>query len=74
MIPRLLELAYCNGPFFLKHTDDKGEHILVDDEYNITGIIDWVFASTACKAYAFSSPCMMWPVAAYYEGKNVLFA
>lgn len=26
--------------FFLKHTDDKGDHILVNDCYNIVGIID----------------------------------
>ncbi|KAF2839834.1 hypothetical protein M501DRAFT_1010857 [Patellaria atrata CBS 101060] len=33
-----------NGPFFLKHMDDKGDHIFVDEEFNITGIIDWSFA------------------------------
>ncbi|PKX95431.1 phosphotransferase family protein [Aspergillus novofumigatus IBT 16806] len=27
--------------FYLKHADDKGDHILVDDDYNITGVIDW---------------------------------
>lgn len=27
--------------FFLKHVDDKGDHLLVDDNLNITGIIDW---------------------------------
>ncbi|KAM7210566.1 hypothetical protein V8F06_014052 [Rhypophila decipiens] len=25
------------GPFYLKHTDDKGDHIMVDDEFNVTG-------------------------------------
>lgn len=55
MFRYLRELAMagtCNGfereldtrPFFLKHTDDKGDHILVDDQFNITGIIDWSFA------------------------------
>lgn len=29
-----------SGPFFLAHTDDKGDHILVDDDFQITGIID----------------------------------
>ncbi|PGG96085.1 hypothetical protein AJ80_09873 [Polytolypa hystricis UAMH7299] len=33
-----------NGPFFLKHMDDKGDHILVDEKFNIVGIIDWTFA------------------------------
>ncbi|MCJ1251236.1 hypothetical protein MMC30_008467 [Trapelia coarctata] len=71
-IPRMLQSAPSNGPFFLKHSDDKGDHILVDDEYNITGIIDWESASTECKAYAFSSPGMMWPMAACIEGYNEL--
>ncbi|KAI1774800.1 hypothetical protein F4818DRAFT_418980 [Hypoxylon cercidicola] len=58
-----------NGPFYLKHYDDKGDHILVDENYNITGIIDWEFASLEAKELAFSSPCMMWPVGDFYDGK-----
>lgn len=61
-----------SGPFYLKHYDDKGDHILVDDNYNITGIIDWEFASAEAKELAFSSPCMMWPVAKFYDGYNDL--
>lgn len=61
-----------SGPFYLKHQDDKGDHILVDDNYNITGIIDWEFASAEAKELAFSSPCMMWPVGTFYEGHNDL--
>ncbi|KAF7854159.1 hypothetical protein EAF04_010456 [Stromatinia cepivora] len=61
-----------NGPFYLKHCDDKGDHILVDDDFNITGIIDWEFASAEAKELAFSSPCMMWPVRDYYNGINSL--
>lgn len=30
--------------FFLKHVDDKGDHLLVDEDGKITGIIDWQFA------------------------------
>ncbi|KAJ4242688.1 hypothetical protein NW757_011914 [Fusarium falciforme] len=33
-----------SGPFFLKHPDDEGSHVLVDDEFQITGVIDWTFA------------------------------
>ncbi|KAL9103384.1 MAG: hypothetical protein Q9163_001560 [Psora crenata] len=62
------------GPFYLRHYDDKGDHILVDDEYNITGIIDWEFASAEAKELAFSSPCMMWPVEDFYDGRNSLAA
>lgn len=61
-----------SGPFYLKHQDDKGDHILVDDDYNITGIIDWEFASAEAKELAFTSPCMMWPVGTFYEGHNDL--
>lgn len=58
--------------FYLKHYDDKGDHILVDDQYNITGLIDWEFASAEAKELAFSSPCMMWPVGNFYDGSNSL--
>ncbi|GAB1311865.1 hypothetical protein MFIFM68171_02075 [Madurella fahalii] len=61
-----------NGPFYLKHYDDKGDHILVDDDHNITGIIDWEFASFEAKELAFSSPCMMRPVRKFYQGSNEL--
>lgn len=32
------------GSFFLKHVDDKGDHLLVDEDLNITGVIDWQMA------------------------------
>lgn len=44
----------------------------MDEEYNITRIIDWEFASAEAKDLAFTSPCMMWPVADYYDGSNKL--
>ncbi|KAL7266706.1 hypothetical protein RUND412_010740 [Rhizina undulata] len=58
----------------VKHFEDKGDrdHILVNNEYNITVMIDCEFASTEMKELAFSSPAMMWPVNAYYDGKNAL--
>lgn len=60
------------GPFYLKHFDDKGDHIMVDEDYTITGIIDWEWASSEAKELAFSSPCMMWPVGPFYDGDNQL--
>lgn len=59
---------------FLKHPDDKGDHILVDDSFNIVGIIDWEWTQTVSKAEAFCSPCMMWPVGKFYKGSNELTA
>ncbi|CCE32323.1 uncharacterized protein CPUR_06183 [Claviceps purpurea 20.1] len=58
--------------FFLKHMDDKGDHILVNDDFDIVGIIDWECCQTAPREQAFSSPCMMWPVKAFYDGSNEL--
>ena len=71
MIPKVLSLHNSAG-FFLKHFDDKGDHILVDEHFNITGIIDWEFASVESKMLAFSSPCMLWPVGDFYAGSNRL--
>jgi len=61
-----------DSSFYLKHADDKGDHDLVDEQYRITGIIDWEFASAECRSVAFGSPCMLWLVAAFYEGSNQL--
>jgi hypothetical protein len=71
-LPALTSSETNEGPFYLKHYDDKGDHILVDDDYNITGILDWEFASAEAKDLAFSSPCMMWPLGDYYDGLNNL--
>lgn len=71
MVPKVLSLHNQAG-FFLKHFDDKGDHILVDEDFNITGIIDWEFASVEPKALAFSSPCMLWPVSDFFTGSNRL--
>ncbi|KAK0610583.1 hypothetical protein B0T17DRAFT_565496 [Bombardia bombarda] len=58
--------------FFLKHADDKGDHIFVNKDFDIVGIIDWEWCSIVSKEEAFASPCMMWPVAAFYDGLNEL--
>ena len=71
LIPEVVSLHNEAG-FFLKHSDDKGDHIMVDQDFTITGIIDWEWASLEPKALAFSSPCMLWPVGDFYDGSNVL--
>ncbi|KAI8963397.1 hypothetical protein F5Y11DRAFT_319690 [Daldinia sp. FL1419] len=58
--------------FYLKHGDDKGNHILVDDNFNVTGIIDWEWAHTASPVNAFNSPISFLPVHEFYEGRNNL--
>ncbi|KAL2887601.1 udp-n-acetylmuramate--l-alanine ligase [Ceratocystis lukuohia] len=71
IVPRVLP-ASDDEKFYLKHADDKGDHIMVDEEFNITGIIDWEWAHTASPAHAFNSPIGLLPVADFYDGKNDL--
>ncbi|KAI1648652.1 uncharacterized protein F4817DRAFT_333615 [Daldinia loculata] len=41
--------ASSGGPFFLKHPDDKGDHILVNEDFHIVGMIDWEWWQTVSK-------------------------
>ncbi|KAL0935574.1 uncharacterized protein CTRU02_210165 [Colletotrichum truncatum] len=72
LVDSLWEDASSKNQFYLKHPDDKGDHILINENFDIVGIIDWEWTSTASPEEAFSSPLMMWPVAAFYEGSNTL--
>ncbi|KIM44111.1 hypothetical protein M413DRAFT_443157 [Hebeloma cylindrosporum] len=60
------------GKFFLKHMDDKGDHILVDNAFNIVGVIDWEWAQTTTLSEAFSAPLYLLDVGEYYGGSNKL--
>lgn len=66
----LLHHSFDDGQFYLRHADDKGDHILIDSEYNLTGIVDWEWAHTEPKSAAFKSPIMLLPVADFYNGVN----
>lgn len=59
-----------DGKFYLKHADEKGDQILVDGEFNITGIIDWEWAHTDSKSGAFNSPIVLLSVGDFYAGVN----
>ena len=61
-----------SNQFFLKHVDDKGDHLLVDENYNITGIIDWEWAHTVPEALAFAPPMMVFHVGDFFDGKNTV--
>jgi len=72
-LPELIsQFVPCRKEFYLKHFNDKGDHILVGDDFNITGIIDWELASAEAQEFALSSPCMMWHVGDFYDRKNEL--
>jgi hypothetical protein len=30
--------------FYVKYVDDQGDHLMVDDELNVIGIVDWQMA------------------------------
>lgn len=84
MFKHLRELApygKCNplgcagdkGPFYLKHTDDKGDHILVDDQFKITGImIDWSFARTLPAYDAFGPSLLTGDLGQLLQGRKGL--
>ncbi|KAI0466872.1 hypothetical protein F4859DRAFT_507140 [Xylaria cf. heliscus] len=57
---------------YLKHPDDKCDHILVNEDFDIVGIKDWEWCQTVSKREAFSSLCMTWLVANFYDGSNEL--
>jgi hypothetical protein len=42
--------------FFLKYPDDKGDHFLVNDCFDIVRIINWEWTQTISKAEASCSP------------------
>ena len=45
-VPSMIIDEYLHGPFPLCHMDFHFNNILIDDEFNITGIIDWSDAQT----------------------------
>ncbi|KAJ5565915.1 hypothetical protein N7535_007553 [Penicillium sp. DV-2018c] len=72
-VPKIFSKNHLDdGMFYLKHADEKGDHILVDNEFNITGIIDWEWAQTDSKPAAFNSPILLLPVADFYEGADYI--
>ncbi|KAI5859849.1 hypothetical protein GGS23DRAFT_264210 [Durotheca rogersii] len=73
LVPSVLSSsAQDDHKYYLKHADDKGDHILVDEDFNVTGIIDWEWAYTAPPTHAFNSPIGLLPVAQFYSGANNL--
>lgn len=56
-----------SGAFFLRHVDSRDANFLVDEEYNITGIIDWELATITTKGSAFQSPLLMYHLGELYH-------
>lgn len=56
--------------FYLKHADDKGDHILVDEQFNIAGIVDWDWAYLSSASLASNSPMLLLPVSDIFRGAS----
>jgi hypothetical protein len=61
---------YNSGPFYLKHPDTREDNFLVDDNYTITGIIDWEESFFAPKGSAFQSPLFMFDMSHVLDGSQ----
>jgi hypothetical protein len=71
----VVEDKFCSddpGSFYLKNKNEFGAHIKVDDQLNITGILDWGGAQVVPKEAAFSAPMMMCPMPEDFLSSNVL--
>lgn len=55
--------------FFLKHVDDKGDHLLVDEHLNVTGVIDWQMARVVPRCEAFGPSLVTADMSALCRGR-----
>lgn len=65
-------LADSEDMFFLKHVDDKGDHLMVDKDFNITGIIDWQMARIVPRREAFGLSLVSAEMRAFCDGNDSL--
>ncbi|KAK9776979.1 putative Aminoglycoside phosphotransferase domain-containing protein [Seiridium cardinale] len=63
------QLSDPEDRFFLKHVDDKGDHLMVDEDLNITGIIDWQMARIVPRREAFAPSLVSADMGALCDGK-----
>ncbi|GAB1207380.1 hypothetical protein APSETT445_006096 [Aspergillus pseudonomiae] len=75
-IPNLASTANRNiettEQFYIKHVDDKGDHLMVDDELNIVGIIDWQMARVVPANEAFGPSLVTAEIGDIYNGVSSL--
>lgn len=60
------------GKFYLKHVDDKGDHLMVDNELNVVGIIDWQMARVVPASEAFGPSLVTADMDDIYNGLSSL--
>ena len=62
------DLVEPREQFYIKHVDDKGDRLMLDDELNIIGIIDWQMARVVPAKEAFGSSLVTAKMADIYSG------
>ncbi|KAL4891336.1 hypothetical protein BDV59DRAFT_182251 [Aspergillus ambiguus] len=58
--------------FYIKHVDDKGDHLMVDDQLNIVGVIDWQMARVVPANEAFGPSLVTAEMNDIYNGVSSL--
>ncbi|EAU37642.1 predicted protein [Aspergillus terreus NIH2624] len=66
------ELDGAAEEFYIKHVDDKGDHLMVDDQLNITGVIDWQMARVVPASEAFGPSLVTAEMGDIYNGVSSL--
>lgn len=61
-----------SGEFYIKHVDDKGDHLMVDDELNVVGIIDWQMTRLVPASEAFGPSLVTAGMDDIYNGVSSL--
>lgn len=54
--------------FYIKHVDDKGDHLMVDDELNVIGITDWQMARVVPASEAIGPSLVTTEMGDIYDG------
>ncbi|KAH0425471.1 piwi domain-containing protein [Colletotrichum camelliae] len=67
-------LADGDDAFFLRHINDKGDHLMVDEQTNIVGIVDWQMARVVPRREAFALSLISADMGALCDGKVSLSA
>ncbi|KAJ3809380.1 hypothetical protein EV368DRAFT_45890 [Lentinula lateritia] len=57
---------------FIKHADDKGDQIMIDENGTLVGVIDWEWAYIASKSEAFAAPLALVDINTFYSGSDDL--
>ncbi|WVQ65208.1 uncharacterized protein L199_003381 [Kwoniella botswanensis] len=61
-----------DGRFYFKHGEDKGDHIMIDEDGHITGVLDWEWAYVTSKSEAFGSCNAFMDPKTFWHGNNSL--